>query len=79
MPPSKFEANLTLHLRASCISLFSFISISVFVLERLFLCVRDNLIDFLTNRLAFQNTVTYVTLNVKPHCLIKKFDAHEFS
>ena len=52
MPPSKFEANLTLNRRASCVSLFSFISISVFVLKRLFLCVRDNLIDFLTNRLV---------------------------
>ena len=76
MPPSsKFEANLTLNRQASCI-----ISISVFMLKRLFLCVRDNFIDFLTNRYIFQNMVTYVTLHVKPHCLMeKKLDAHEFT
>ena len=47
MPPSKFEANQMLHLQVRCTS-FSLFPFSVFVIERLFPCIRDNLIFSLT-------------------------------
>ena len=56
MPPSKFEANSTLHLRVR------HSSFSLFLLASS--CSNDYygayaIIDFLSNRLIFPNTVTY--------------------
>ena len=60
MPPSNFEANLTLHLRVrhAIFSLFPFASSSSN--DYFHMCV---IIDFLANRLVFLNTVSYDYLN----------------
>ena len=58
MPPSKFEANLTLRrgVKHASFSLFTLVSSCVNVYFHAYA-----IIDFLTDRLVFLNTVTYIS------------------